>query len=252
MIIDIYTHIYPNAYYETMNRVSPQLENLGKRMRQVTKLHDLDERFREMDNYGDYRQVISLPQPPIEDVSTPGTGPELARVANDSMAEMVAAHPDRFAAFVAAVCMHNMEATLTEIRRDRLMELRAISGLPTAANRLGDSDACAEIDDDRLTIHHGCATDLKTVLLDTGITEVDYIVSSLPLSILDDRVADEILAAAQASLGPGGKFLQYQYSLTYLRRLTQRYGDVRLGFTLRNVPPAFIYECVNEASAAAV
>ncbi len=69
MIIDIYTHIYPNAYYETMNRVSPQLENLGKRMRQVTKLHDLDERFREMDNYGDYRQVISLPQPPIEDVS---------------------------------------------------------------------------------------------------------------------------------------------------------------------------------------
>ncbi len=117
MIIDIYTHIYPNAYYQAMNKVAPQLENLGKRMRAVTKLHDLDERFREMDNYGDYRQVISLPQPPIEDVSSPEQGPELARVANDAMAEIVAAHPDRFPAFVAAMCMHNMEATLVEARR---------------------------------------------------------------------------------------------------------------------------------------
>ncbi len=117
MIIDIYTHIYPNAYYQAMNRVSPQLENLGKRMRQVTKLHDLDERFREMDAYGDYRQIISLPQPPIEDVSTPEVGPELARVANDSMAEMVAGHPDRFAGFVAAMCLHNMDATLVELHR---------------------------------------------------------------------------------------------------------------------------------------
>jgi aminocarboxymuconate-semialdehyde decarboxylase len=117
MIIDIYTHIYPTAYYETMTRIAPQLENLGKRMRQVTKLHDLDERFREMDAYGDYRQIISLPQPPIEDVSTPETGPELARVANDSMAEMVASHPDRFPGFVAAMCLHNMDATMVELHR---------------------------------------------------------------------------------------------------------------------------------------
>jgi len=117
MIIDIYTHIYPNAYYEAMNRIAPQLENLGKRMRQVTKLHDLDERFREMDAYGDYRQIISLPQPPIEAVSSPEAGPELARVANDAMAELVASHPDRFAGFVAAMCLHNMEATLAELHR---------------------------------------------------------------------------------------------------------------------------------------
>lgn len=113
-------------------------------------------------------------------------------------------------------------------------------------------DVCAEIDDERLTIHHACATDLRTVLQNAQIAEVDYIVSSIPLSILDDSVVDEILAAAQACLSPGGKFLQYQYSLTYLRRLNQRFGDVRLGFTLRNVPPAFIYECVNAASSAAV
>ena len=33
----------------------------------MTKLFDLDERFREMDRFGDYREIISLPNPPIED-----------------------------------------------------------------------------------------------------------------------------------------------------------------------------------------
>ncbi len=117
MIIDIYTHVYPTEYYERMNEVSPQLENLGKRMRAVTMLHDMDERFRAMDAYGDYRQVISLPNPPIEDVSSPEVGPELARIANDAMAALVARHPDRFAGFVAAVAMHNVEATLAELSR---------------------------------------------------------------------------------------------------------------------------------------
>lgn len=103
---------------------------------------------------------------------------------------------------------------------------------------------CAEIDDGRLTVHHACATDLKQVLKEGGLDDVDYIVSSVPLTILDDNLADEILEVAQACLRPGGKFLQYQYSLTYLSKLTARYRDVRLGFTLRNVPPAVVYECV--------
>jgi phospholipid N-methyltransferase len=99
-------------------------------------------------------------------------------------------------------------------------------------------------------VHHGCATNLRGVLAHSGGSEVDYIVSSVPLSILDDRLADEILQVAQGCLRPGGMFLQYQYSLSYRRRLTEQYGDVRLGFTLRNLPPAFVYECVNPPVAA--
>jgi len=117
MIIDIYTHIFPNDYYDSMVKVAPRLENLGKRMQSVRKLHDLDERFREMDDYGDYRQVISLPNPPIEDITEPDQGIELSRIANDSMAELVRRHPDRFAGFVAALSMHNMEKTMDELHR---------------------------------------------------------------------------------------------------------------------------------------
>lgn len=105
-------------------------------------------------------------------------------------------------------------------------------------------EACADIADPRLTIHHACATDLCEVLERVGSPQVDYIVSSVPLSIVDDEVADEILRVAQSCLRPGGTFLQYQYSLTYLSKLNARFGDVRLGFTLRNIPPAFVYECV--------
>jgi phospholipid N-methyltransferase len=107
-------------------------------------------------------------------------------------------------------------------------------------------EECAGIGDPRLTVHHACATSLREILNTAGVPPVDHIVSALPLTILDDGLVDKILDTAQACLSPGGKFLQYQYSPTYLRRLSARYADVRLGFTLRNVPPAFVYECVNQ------
>ena len=65
-IIDIYCHIFPDRFFQEMTRVAPNLENIGKRLRGIVKLFDLDARFKEMDTFGDYRQVISLPNPPIE------------------------------------------------------------------------------------------------------------------------------------------------------------------------------------------
>ena len=71
-LIDLYCHIYPDRFLQEMNGVAPKLGNIAARLRGVTKMHDLDARFREMDEYGDYRQVISLPNPPIEDFATGG------------------------------------------------------------------------------------------------------------------------------------------------------------------------------------
>ncbi len=65
MFIDIYTHIFPGEFYAKMSKAAPKLENIGKRMQSVTAVHDLDERFRQMDPFGDYRQIISLPNPPL-------------------------------------------------------------------------------------------------------------------------------------------------------------------------------------------
>ena len=69
MIVDIYTHIFPERFFQELERGSPKLGNMGKRLRSVRKLFDLDLRFKDMDEIGDdYRQIISLPNPPIEDI----------------------------------------------------------------------------------------------------------------------------------------------------------------------------------------
>src|ERR1700683_239696 len=85
-IIDLYCHISPARFLDEMNKLAPKLGNIAARLRGVQKIHDLDARFREMDQFGDYRQVVSLPNPPIEDIATPGQGLALARLAHDGLA----------------------------------------------------------------------------------------------------------------------------------------------------------------------
>ena len=117
MIVDIYTHILPDAFFREMSRVSPKLENIGARLRGVKKLFDLDLRFAEMDTLGDYRQIISLPNPPLEEIAQGETAQQLSRAANDAMAELCVQHPKRFPAFVAAVALDDVDAALKEAER---------------------------------------------------------------------------------------------------------------------------------------
>lgn len=106
------------------------------------------------------------------------------------------------------------------------------------------AEACDCVGDPRFTLHQACATTLPDVLAEEGIGSVDAVVSSLPLSIMDPAVVERILDAARDCLGPQGRFFQYQYSLSHHHRMLARYGGVDVGFTLLNVPPAFVYTCV--------
>jgi len=115
--IDIFTHIYPVPFYEKLMQVAPNFKDVGKRSRGVPMLVDLDERFREMDQFGDYREIISLPNPPIEDLAAGEVGVNLARIGNDAMAELCTRHPERFPTFVAAVSMTDVDGSVREARR---------------------------------------------------------------------------------------------------------------------------------------
>lgn len=99
------------------------------------------------------------------------------------------------------------------------------------------------IRDPRLTVRHDCAGSLRTILQELAVREIDYVVSSLPLAMMDDELVDRILEVTHGSLAADGMFLQYQYSLKHRAALERRYRDVRLSFTLRNLPPAFVYSC---------
>ena len=117
MKIDIYNHIFPMRYFEKMIEVAGSQKDMGKRVRAIPILTDLDERFRVMDSFGDYCQVLSLASPPLEVLAGPDDAIDLARCANDGMAELVDKHPDRFPAFTASLPMNAPEAALAETRR---------------------------------------------------------------------------------------------------------------------------------------
>ena len=91
--------------------------DIGKRVQNVATIADLDARFRVMDEFGDYCQVLSLPAPPLEVIAGPEKSPLLARVANDGLAELVAKYPDRFIAFIASLPMNNPDASIQEMDR---------------------------------------------------------------------------------------------------------------------------------------
>jgi len=77
----------------------------------------MDHRFRIMDKFQDLKQVITLGIPPVEEIADPQKALDLARIANDEMAELVNRHPDRFVAAAATLPMNNMDAALEEVDR---------------------------------------------------------------------------------------------------------------------------------------
>ena len=110
--IDVFTHISPPGFSEGVERIAGGLKVIGKRSRGVPMLHDLDVRFRVMDMFPGYQQVLSVPTPPIELFARPADAIDLARIANASMADLVRKHPDRFAGFAAALPMNAPDAAL--------------------------------------------------------------------------------------------------------------------------------------------
>ncbi len=117
MKIDAFTHIFPKAYWERMLRALPDGRDMHKRVRAIPSIVELDARFRTMDGFGeDYRQVLTIGSPPIEAFPA-GETLDLARTANDGMAELVLRHPERFAGFAASLPMNDVGEALREAER---------------------------------------------------------------------------------------------------------------------------------------
>src|SRR3990170_5373371 len=115
--IDIFTHIFPERYVARMRQVAPDYKDAGKRVRGVPMLVDLDVRFRVMDTFEGYQQILSIATPPIEAYADPAEAVDLARRANDGMAELVVQYPDRFPGFIASLPMNDPDAAARETDR---------------------------------------------------------------------------------------------------------------------------------------
>jgi predicted TIM-barrel fold metal-dependent hydrolase len=135
MKIDIFNHIFPKKYFEKMIELAPDEKDIHKRVRSVPSIVDLKERFRMMDLFDDYVQVVCLGAPPIEVFGPPPISTEMANLANDGMAELIQKYPDRFAGFVASLPMNDPDGLLKEANR-AIKDLGA-GGVQVFTNVLG-------------------------------------------------------------------------------------------------------------------
>ena len=116
--IDAFNHIFPKPFFERLQEVTVN-KGAIKRWLHIPFLHDLDVRFRMLEEFGDdYRQILSLSAPPIESINPDRQITiDLARLANDSMAALVAAHPQRFPGFIASLPLNYPGESVAELER---------------------------------------------------------------------------------------------------------------------------------------
>jgi predicted TIM-barrel fold metal-dependent hydrolase len=125
--IDIFNHVMPVRYLEMMKQHSKDA-GIVKRMTSLRLLWDIEARVAMLDaKFPGVQQVLTLSLPSPELVGGPDLSPELARIANDGMAEMVAKWPKKFPAFVASLPMNNVPAALEEM--DRAIEKLGARGV---------------------------------------------------------------------------------------------------------------------------
>lgn len=110
-------------------------------------------------------------------------------------------------------------------------------------NEAFHAELIARFKDPRAIILHGSATDLPHILKQYNIPNVDCVLSSLPLAIFPKPLAESILNVSRNCLRKGGHYIQFQYSLQSRKKIQGLFGNLKLGFTPWNFPPAFVYTC---------
>jgi uncharacterized protein len=118
MRIDAYTHFFPKRFFDKLDDIAADYKDMGKRVRSLPALYDLDVRKKIVDGHKDYQQILSYSQPPIEVIAkTPAQIDEFCRMINDGLAEIIAKERDHFPGFVAQASLAARDAGVGEAQR---------------------------------------------------------------------------------------------------------------------------------------
>src|SRR6185437_2375380 len=105
MRVDAFTHFIPPAFFDKL--VDSGYPDIGKRMRGVPSIHDLDVRMKVVDTFPDYGQLL-----------TKGAQlDEFAKIINDGFADICAKHRDHFPGWVAQISLDTPDAGVAESER---------------------------------------------------------------------------------------------------------------------------------------
>lgn len=102
--------------------------------------------------------------------------------------------------------------------------------------------------DPRLKIHHDSAENVIEIVKNYGFEKVDYVISGIPFSLMNEETRENIVKRTSHVLKPGGKFLPYQtffqkdeHLMVYLQ---EYFSNAQDKFFLRNLPPMRVYEAI--------
>ena len=92
----------------------------------------------------------------------------------------------------------------------------------------------------QLTIIEGSVSNVKTILEENKIKQVDYIVSGIPFSSIPKEVTLDIMENTQSIMNNQSLFITFQYSTLKLKLFKRYFDIVSKKFILRNMPSAYI------------
>jgi aminocarboxymuconate-semialdehyde decarboxylase len=126
--LDAWSHCIPKGYMDRLIALPAGPHTpLLKLLTSVPAIYDMDRRFRVMDRFGNYTQVLT-PLPGLHlTIAASGNrdvAGELVRLSNDGLADLVQKYPDRFAGFAALLPLHERDNALLEL--DRVMKMSSL------------------------------------------------------------------------------------------------------------------------------
>lgn len=102
------------------------------------------------------------------------------------------------------------------------------------------------IRDPRVYIIEGDAKHIEQYIRPLSVGPIDYVISGLPLGNFSKKDTQEILLSISNSLGQNGVYLQFQYLMASYFRIRKMFKTKIVGYEYRNMPPAFVYRCMNK------
>lgn len=93
----------------------------------------------------------------------------------------------------------------------------------------------------RVEVISDAAENVLPALRRRGLGRVDYVISGIPLGNLNKSRVFALIDTICRSLGPGGMYIQFQYSLMDRNKIRDRFPSLRTVPVFLNLPPAVVY-----------
>lgn len=103
-----------------------------------------------------------------------------------------------------------------------------------------------KINDPRCILVKDSAETLPEIMAVHQVTEMDYIISSLPFTNFPKELTNNILHISYEKLKISGEFIQFMYTKLFLNKMKSVFSSVQHSYVLLNFPPAHVFICKKE------